>query len=69
MEFVRALKPLTRLRVARRREAAAREVARAASATLPIARRSRPWRGIPSNPGLVGAEIASWAAGYFYGIK
>ena len=62
MEFVRALKPLTRLRVARRREAAAREVARAASATLPIARRSRPWRGIPSNPGLVGAEIASWAA-------
>lgn len=62
MEFVRALKPLARLRDSRRREVLAREATRAAAAGLPIDRRSRPWRGIPSNPGLIGAEIASWAA-------
>ena len=62
MELVRALKPVTRLRAARARESMARETVGAASAALPIRPRSRPWRGIPSNPGLVGAEIASWAA-------
>ena len=62
MEIARALLPLTRLRAARAQEKIAREVTRAASAALPIPKRSRPWRGIPTNPGLVGAEIASWAA-------
>lgn len=62
MEIVRGLKPVARLLAARRREAAAREVARVASASLALPRGSKPWRGIPSNPGLIGAEFASWAA-------
>ncbi|WP_295629345.1 alpha/beta-hydrolase family protein [uncultured Corynebacterium sp.] len=62
MELVRALRPVSRLRAARRREVAARRVTQVASETLPITRRARAWRGIPSNPGLIGAQIASWAA-------